>query len=301
MSQKHIITILGGDRRQISVAKRLLDLGHTVRIFGLGEFSLDISGADIFLSLEKAVQGCDMILLPLPVSRDKISLNLSTVEKKEPVMLADIVKLASKNTSTIILGGMVPDIMMECASRLGVEIVDYYIHADLQQKNALPSAEGAIMTAMENCDRVIEGMHIFISGYGRIGKILARKLKALGAYVYVAARRDEVLCEIALSGYKAVRIIDAKEVSDVVSKCDIIFNTVPYVVFNRPIIEKVKHRPLYLEIASSPGGIDIFAARAQDIRIIFAPSLPGKYAPASAGEYIFEAIREISSERGIIL
>ena len=154
---------------------------------------------------------------------------------------------------------------------------------------------------MENTDRLIKGMSVLISGYGRIGSALATLLSAMGARVTVMARRDESLCEIAMRGYEPVRICENEPVRAAFDgeEYDVIVNTVPHVVFTRNLLQKLQGKPLYIEVASSPGGIDLCAAREIGIEVIFAPSLPGKYAPVNAGEYIFETVCDILRERGI--
>lgn len=299
MSEKYTFTVLGGDRRQVVIAKRLVAMGHTVRIYGLGDLYSEIAGAELFLSLEKAVMGCDIVLLPLPVSRDGETLNLVSCEKKDCPTLDQIVRYTSKNSQAIILGGLIPPEMQKTANELGVRTLDYYKNESLQLKNALPSAEGAIMIAMENSDKVLEGMSVLVSGYGRIASLLADKLKKLGADVYVCARRDEVLCEIAMSGYRPVHISDMGAMHDAIVECDVVFNTVPGLIFTKQILDGIDPKPLYIEIASTPGGIDIPCARDLGYKILFAPSLPGKYAPTSAGEYIFETIYEILEKGGV--
>ena len=301
MSRKYTFAIIGGDSRQAVVAKKLLSLGHTVRIFGLYASIGDISGAEIVSSLEKAVIGCDVILLPLPVTRDNITLNFISPNEKTTVLLSDILKVAANKSDITVFGGMIPEKMRDDALMHGIELFDYYAVDSLQKKNALPSAEGALMVAMQNTDKNIEGMKVLIGGYGRIGKILTEKLKVLGADVTVAARRDEVLCEIAMSGNFAVNTKDIQTLSREFHSCDVVFNTAPAMIFSKQIIENGKDKPLYIEIASSPGGIDTCAARESGIRIIYAHSLPGKYAPLSAGEYIFETVYELLKERGMDL
>ena len=301
MSRKYIFAIIGGDSRQAIVAKKLLSLGHAVKICGLDASLGGISGAEIISSPEKAAMGSDVVLLPLPVTRDNITLNFVPPDDNKTVLLTDILKAVTYKPDTLVFGGIIPDKIKENALNYGVDIVDYYAVESLQKKNALPSAEGALMVAMQNTDKNIEGMKVLIGGYGRIGKILAKKLKALGAYVSVAARRDEVLCEITMSGYNAVNTKDIKRLSCEFHSCDVVFNTIPGMVFSKQIIENGKGKPLYIEIASSPGGIDLCAARESGIRIIYAHSLPGKYAPVSAGEYIFETIYELLKERGMEL
>lgn len=297
MSTKYTFSVIGGDHRQIVIIKKLLALGHCVKLFSIGAPIGCISGAEITSSAEKALAECDALLLPLPMSRDGININLTSSE--QPLQITYLFGLLSKKKNPLVFGGLVSKEIHEQAKNAGIELIDYYECEELQQKNALPSAEGAIMVAMENTDRVIEGMNVLVCGYGRIGKILAHKLKLLGASVSVAARRDEVLCEIAMIGFKPV---DLKNTDGFLyaSQCsDVIFNTIPRQIFTRQIIDKTETDPLYIEIASAPGGIDLTSARTRGMRLVFAPSLPGKYAPSSAGEYIFETIKDILDKRGM--
>lgn len=297
MSKKYTFSVIGGDYRQVVIIKRLLMRGHYVKVFSLGAPIGDITGAEIASSVEKALSGCDVLLLPLPLSRDGTNINLTS--SSEAVGIADVIKTCSKNKGAVIIGGIVSGEVKNTALAADVEIIDYYESEELQQKNALPSAEGTIMVAMENTDRVIEGMSVLVCGYGRIGKILASKLKLLGAAVSVAARRDEALCEIAMGGLTPVDLRNLDDLANACKASEVILNTIPKQIFTKQVFDKIDNAPLYIEVASSPGGIDIPNARSRGIRIIFAPSLPGKYAPASAGEYIFETINNILSKRGM--
>ncbi len=292
--KKYKFALLGGDKRQSVVASELLGHGYGVSLFGITDTS---AFGELCLSVDKAMEGVDFAILPLPVTRDNIYLSSSG----DKVTLNEIVKLAAKN-KTILIGGMVPHELIRLCDAAGVVICDYYNQESLQIKNALPSAEGALMIAMENTDITVKEMKALVSGYGRIGSILSRILKNLGANVTVAARRDETLCELSLAGFNSVRIGgDIDDLRKAVGECDVIFNTVPCVVFNKNIINGAKNKPIYIEIASSPGGIDHSAARDNGIKTIFAPSIPGKYSPITAGRYIYETISDILSERGIIL
>jgi dipicolinate synthase subunit A len=195
---------------------------------------------------------------------------------------------------------MLPDSICSLCDKEGIFTCDYYKSEDLQKKNALPSAEGALMLAMEHTDITVKDMRALVCGYGRIGSLLASMLSSLGADVTVAARRDETLCEISMDGYRAIRIDgNAKELGIAVDGCDVVFNTVPSVILTSAVLEEVKRKPVYIEIASLPGGIDLSAARDVGIRTVFAPSLPGKYSPRSAGKYIFETVSDILSQRSI--
>ena len=297
MPKKYTFSVVGGDHRQLEIIRKLLADGHHVKVFSLGVSPEKVTRAEISSTLEKALTDCDVLLLPLPLTRDGVNVNLT--EPSQAVSIDTIVQACKKVSNRIVFGGLIPSSILEISRSLGVELIDFYKNEELQQKNALPSAEGAIMVAMENTDRVVEDMKALVCGYGRIGKILARKLKLLGASVSVAARRDEVLCEIAMSGFTPIDIKRPDDLIAVSNNSDVIFNTITTQIFTRQIVEKISGDPLYIEIASSPGGIDVQSAREFGMRIIFAPSLPGKYAPASAGEYIFETIKDILCKRGM--
>lgn len=300
MSEKYVFSILGGDRRQAVIAKNLMLNNHTVKIYGVNEAYEEIGGAEIFSSAEKAISGSHFVLLPLPVSRDNINLYSNVTYGCRDVKLDDIIDYAVKANCKSILGGMFPKSMLERAKSKDISIYDYYKRNGLQLKNALPSAEGALMIAMENTDKVIKNMSVMICGYGRIGKCLAEVLHNVGAYVTVMARRDESLCEAAMMGYGTLKIDlnNVDDMIDVIKKCDVIFNTVPSIVFTQKIVENALKNNLYIEIASSPGGIDLAAARSTGTRVVCAPSLPGKYAPVTAGEYICSEIFDIVAEMG---
>ena len=154
------------------------------------------------------------------------------------------------------------------------------------------------MIAMEHTDITVNGMRALVCGYGRIGKVLTDILSVLGADVTVAARRDESLCEISLMGHRALRLdAEGLTLKEGLRNVDVIFNTVPSIIFTEKTLSECKNKPLYIEIASAPYGIDPSAARKVGIETVYAPSLPGKYAPVSAGEYIFETISDIILKR----
>ena len=91
-------------------------------------------------------------------------------------------------------------------------------------RNAVPTAEGAIMIAMELSEGTINGSNCLVTGYGRIGKVLSEMLKGLGANVTVSARKPSDLSWIQLNGYQAVR---TSQLADLTCKFDFVFNTIP--------------------------------------------------------------------------
>lgn len=295
MYTKKIFVVFGHDKRQATIARALIEKGHTVRLCCAGMITDLVIGCEVFLEWKQAMEDCDVVILPLPITRDGSTLAYTD----ETVYLEDIIKSAKKCGCRHIIGGLIPESILS-QNIGGIYFDDYYKSDKLQQKNALPSAEGALMLAMENTDKIINGLNVLISGYGKIGHCLADILHKLGAYVTVAARRDESLCEASLSGYKTIRINkNGIAPESITENFDVIFNTVPSTVYMKNTFSAIKGNTVYIEIASAPYGLDLVSARNAGVEVIFAPSIPGKYAPTSAGMYIFETISEILSKRGI--
>lgn len=300
MCKNMIYTVLGADKRQLAVARLLAGGGGTVRICGSFDVADAVGGIELFADWRMAISGCNALILPLPMTRDGVTLPGASDLNGDPVKLDELVRNVLKNKDCVVLGGMPSREVTEKFKRCNVTLVDYYDDV-LKLKNALPSAEGAIMLAMQHTDKVLNGMKVLVCGYGRIGGVLADLLYKLGADVTVAARRDESLCEAALNGFRAVRISSVPDDSFASSarECDVIFNTVPHRIFTGNILRVISARTLYIEIASAPFGIDASEARDAGVQVIYAPSIPAKYAPVTAGEYIFDSIADILRKRGV--
>ena len=74
---------------------------------------------------------------------------------------------------------------------------------------------------------------------------------------------------------------------------DIIYNTVPSLLFDCAFLEQVDKKTFIIELASAPGGIDVCAAKELGSNVLWAASLPGKYAPESAGKLIGDCVNRI--------
>jgi transcriptional regulator CtsR len=84
-----------------------------------------------------------------------------------------------------------------------------------------------------------------------------------------------------------------------ISEADVIFNTVPALIFGESECSFVKNGIPFIELASSPGGIDEFSAKKHGINLINAPALPGKTAPLTAGRIVHDVVSSILRERGL--
>lgn len=269
MSYYKKILICGGDKRQKYMYEIMKDKGLEVSTFGLGDESVvTLSDLNKF----------DVIILPVPVSKDGVNLNAPLVNYQ--VKLEDIFSGIDK--SQTVLGGV--------CDKFGDNLIDYYKSEDFQMKNAVPTAEGALQIAMENTDITINKSHCAVLGFGRIGKIMAAMLKRMGAFVTVCARNPKDIMLAQVFGFDTVNI---DEVFFKADNFDIIFNTVPKTVIDVNVLEKIKDSALIIELASKPYGIDMEAAEKLGKNVIVASALPGKVAPRTAGKILCDVIMNI--------
>jgi len=290
------IGMLGGDMRQIRLASLLADDGYETAVWGFrnvmdsDEIKAKLSKCVRCADWESAVRVSDVILLPLPVSLDGVRLNCPLSIPDCDIRLTEIIEKTAPGCT--ILGGKIPSIICRLAAERGINIYDYYESEALQIKNSIPTAEGAVAIAINELPITVQGSRVLITGYGRVGRTLAHKLIRLGAKVYVAARSEKDLAWASSDGCIPLKLKDYRS-APVVS--DIIFNTVPSMIFDSELLNKLDKDSLMLivELASANSGIDVKEAASRGIKVISAQGLPGKLSPFTAGEIIFDTVKEI--------
>jgi len=276
--------ILGGDRRQQLLACWLADRGQSVVTWGLEQIDDTYCG-----DLERALEAA-CVVLPLPVSRDGESLFAPFA--KTSLALKELWPRLRREQ--LICGGNMGEEILKAAAGCGLDPVDYFRREELQVRNAAITAEGAVQRAMEETDTTLRGMACLVVGYGRIGRLLAYRLRGLGAEVSVAARREANLAWIEAMD---CRPVPTASLAETAGAFQIIFNTVPARLLRAPVLGALRRGCLILELASPPGGVDLQAAERLGIRVISAGGLPGLTAPRAAAAAIGRTIYRILEER----
>jgi hypothetical protein len=149
---------------------------------------------------------------------------------------------------------------------------------------------GAVAILMERETHTINGLSLAITGFGRVAKALATLLVAMGAHVTIGARRESALQEARALGCDTVRLCGEASMLTLVRDKAAVFNTIPHWIFTHEVLAKMPCETLLIDLASAPGGVDGEAARGLSRPVIFALSLPGKYAPDTAGEIIAQTV-----------
>lgn len=304
LKEKIKIGIMGGDGRQAVVTSLLSERNAECAVWGFPFEGIDFDNERKTCPVKCAawrcaVMGASAIILPLPVTVDGVRLNCRAAENgmagEYGVRLFEIIEEAEKGT--LILAGKVPAALSRFAGEKGKKLRDYYESEEFQIKNAVPTAEGAIATACETLPFTLFRSKVAVTGYGRIGRTLAQRLMGTGADVTCIARSRKDLSWAWVDGCKTIPLEEYKNDPD---KFDVIFNTVPHVIFDGGVIPKIDAGTVYIELASRDGGIDLKAAEDYGIIIIKAPSLPGRFFPQTAGEIMFDSVFSILREEAIL-
>ncbi|MDD2418445.1 MAG: dipicolinate synthase subunit DpsA [Oscillospiraceae bacterium] len=279
--------VIGGDLRCAYLAGLLAADGYKVITSGFDSTDLPpcVTGCT---NPAQAVSLADFIILPVPVSTDGTTINAPFSRVR---ISLDQVLNAVKPEQQLV-GGAITKEVHEEAKKRGISITDYLHREELAVYNAVPTAEGAIQLAMEELPITLGGSHCLITGYGRVGRTLSRLLVALGAQVSVTARNFSDLAWADSEGCKSFELMHLSDAGDF----DVIFNTIPFPVFDRDILSKLDKNTLLIDLASRPGGIDFIAAAELQLKTIWALSLPGRVAPKTAGQIIKNTILNMLKE-----
>ncbi len=269
--------VIGGDRRSFYAAKRLRECGFETQIFGL-------KNEETYRPFEKI--NADAVLLPVPFTRDGI--HILAPESTEKILISDVLSSVSENS--LIFAGNVNNITDN-------RILDYVKREDFALMNAVPTAEGALMLALQNGKTTVCGMSVAVIGFGKIASAVAKLFSAAGAEITVFARKEQARTEAHILGYTAKPISALAECADAYR---LLINTVPSKIFEKNILERIRKDAYIMELASAPFGVDFEEAASLGVRTLLASGLPGKYFPETAGCAVAETVLHVLREKQIL-
>ncbi len=280
------VGVLGGDERQVYLAKALKAQGETVYVSALEE----APGLEELpsLTLEELAGRCGKVFLPLPVSRDAATLNAPFSKEKLP--LDD--RTAKLFSGCVLYGGMLSGLWRASPAWKENQCRDYYDREELVLGNALLTAEGAVGLAIQKLKGSLFGSDCLVAGFGRIGKSLCLDLKGLGARVDCCARSPRDLVLIEGLGLTPLSYSQAEK------RYDAVFNTVPTLVIDERILSLQGPDTLLMELASAPGGFHREAARRFGLTVTDAQGLPGRFSPKASADLILKTVKAMERESG---
>lgn len=292
MPPKKSFAVLGGDSRQVYLANALAarEDGSALYAMFLEKGSSLSKRIKQTNQVEMILPQSDVVVFPLPFLNDRglVSTPLSEAEVSLQTCLAHL------SPQAVALAGKVPPDVHAAFRAREVALYDYLEREEFAVLNALPTAEGAVEIALRHLPFTLFESSCLVTGYGRIGRVLARLLGAFGAKVSVASRERSELAWVRADGFAPVPL---SHIEGCLPHADILFNTIPAVVLDGEKLSALGRRCLIIDLASGPGGVDFEAANRLGLRAVRALSLPGKVAPESAGKLTLDAIFNILDER----
>lgn len=276
--------IFGGDLRQVYMAETFIQMGYKTTVYGLSEI-VKKENCYITSSLEELFKLSNVLIGPIPMSRDKTNITANTAFFD--LTINNIVSLLESHYT--LMGGNIPSSITDICATKKISYFDYIKSDKIAVKNGIATAEGTIMEAIKSSDINLHHSNCLVLGYGRCAKILAQKLQGLNAFVTVAARSEDALAYAQASGHGTILLTNMK---DHISSFDYIFNTIPYRILDSDILRLVNSHVTIVDIASSPGGVDYEYTKNHNINAGLFLGIPGKVAPrSSANILVTETLR----------
>lgn len=227
-------------------------------------------------SLEEAVSSAKIIVGGVPLIRKgRIFQGPGMEEIGEEAFFACV------RPGQRLFGGVLPDVFRKRCQEHGVECHDFMKDESLAVFNAVATAEGAILEALQHQKTNIYGSRSLVLGFGRCGRVLADRLAGLKAEVTVCCRNPVARTMAETMGFDALPFQNLQEE---IGTFEYIYNTVPAVILQGDLLKKISRHALIIDLASAPGGVDYEAAGQYNIQARLCPGLPGKCAPKTSGE-----------------
>ena len=264
------ILMVGGDNRQLELCTMLKERGHNVALQGFGQ--LEKKDDEV-----KAPP--DYVFLPVPYRVP--SGHIKAPFASQEIYLADI--YGQYPQSVYVLGGC--DSASEAVLGGKVRCLDLLADEAFLVRNALLTAQAAVCAFEKESHTALCDLRCVVIGFGRIGKLLCRLLAAHGAQVTATARKPGDLEFIRAEGYKAIH---TRYVADALKTADVVWNTVPVHVLDEQAMDALHSGTPFIELASSPYGMDMETAKKRGVCVRLEQGLPGRYFPVSAARAILD-------------
>lgn len=284
------MAVVAGDEREQEIARLAAATGAQVRAYGFPWPAGGVEGVTRAGSAAEALDGADYALFPIPgIAADG---SLFAPEQPEPIVpTAEL--LSGMAPGAAIVLGLADAGLRAAAAEHGIELDEYEHDRELMLLRAPAIVEGALRIAVEQTDVTIHASEVVVVGYGNIGGLLARTLRALGADVTVAARNPVQRADAYAIG---ARPLELERLPEEAHRFAMVFSAVPAPVVGAQVLERLPRRSLVMDLAAPPGGADLESARALGHRAVWARGL-GRRAPITVGASQWSGIRRRIEQR----
>lgn len=260
------IIVCGGDERFYHMCRFLIDYGFSVKWL----FAEKYPSYEGFIERENyKISNPYALVLPLPLTRDKVTLNTPFSEKK--IFISD---LDFSDKYTVIF-----------TSDDRIDGINYFKEEAVIIDNARLTAVGLLKEILLYEKEDILGKNALVTGYGKVSRQVCDILMQNKIKVTVAARNESQRHLAATRGMTALEITGAAKN---LSEYDYVINTVPKKLFEDSHIEETNEKTAFFELASG-----LMEKSLQNKKTyIECKGMPGKHTPKSAGKVIADFVSE---------
>jgi dipicolinate synthase subunit A len=277
------IAVLGGDEREQEICRRAAATGAAVRAFGFPWPSTGIPGVAAVADAVAALNGANIVLMPIPGIANDGSLFATTR------IVPDEALLRCMAAGGHIILGRADANLNRAAAALGIQIHEYEGDQELMLLRAPAIVEGVLKVVIENTVITIHRARICVVGQGNIGTVLTRTLIALGAQVTVAARNPIQRASAYALGAVAVTL---EELPAIAGSFDVLMSTASAPIVNAALIDRLSPHALILDLSAPPGSCDLEYGNRSGRKAVWARAL-GRRAPVTVGASQWTGISRI--------
>jgi dipicolinate synthase subunit A len=281
------VALMGGDARQLEVIQKFTELDATIYLIGFDNLGRQFNGVSHSELSPDLLENIDALILPAVGTDDEG--HVESIFSKEELILTDE-HLGALPKHAKVYTGMAKNYLKKLCSAHSISVIELFDRDDVAIYNSIPTAEGAVMMAIQHTDITIHGSVCMVLGFGRTGFTMARTLQGLGAVVKVGVRQPEHVARAWEMGFQPFY---TKDLYMEVANIDLLFNTIPTMIVTAQVITNIPHRAVIIDLASKPGGTDFRFAEKRGIKALIAPGLPGIVAPKTAGRIMANTLSQL--------
>lgn len=260
------VAVVGGDRREQEICRLAYRAGAVVRAYGIPWPASGLAGVAHCGSLEEAMTGAELCLLPLPLPSSDGALYAPAAAASIRLRAEHFARL---HRSAVIIAGSVNQAIAAAAAEAGIRIATYGAEPRGRRDRAVAVAEGALARVIDATDRTIRGARVAVLGNGGVGQAVAEVFRRMGAKTSLLARSPRAAGEQPLADLELQ-----------VPTLDVLLSTIPAAVPTAEVLRRLPSRALVVDLAS-PEGIAP-AAESAGARTLRALGL-GDCAPVTVG------------------
>lgn len=268
------VLIIGGDNRFISLEKTLKDNNFKVETSYLNSNDENL----------KSLNDFDIIFLPIPFSKNNF-LNAPFYHKN---ITTESIFSSLKNFKGKIIGGFDKN-SEETLKNMNLNFKNILKDEKFTLINAIITAEGTIEKLIHESEESLFELKVCITGYGRVSKSLARRLKPLCKELVVYNNPSINFVYAQIDNIKVRHLDNFKNEG---KNFNIIINTIPSLIIDKKVLNTLNENTLIMDLASLPGGVDFEYAKEIGIITHHYLGVPGKVSSKSSSNAIFNYFKD---------